>query len=182
MTTTPDGRLLAVGTMRPIPSDLHEPISENIWIWDTKTGVLRSQLSNDGVPECVRISPDGRLVAAWWRNQAMLVELWDVQSCTRTTVLRAQANVCLSDVEFSPDGATLAVGAGFIWGGVVPLFDHPYGEVRLWNLATSKDVETLVLRRPVTTIAFSSDGRSLAAGCDDGSVTCWINKLDAAKK
>jgi WD40 repeat protein len=57
-------------------------------------------------------------------------------------------------------------------------FDHIYEEVRVWDLSTETNVETLVLKRPVTRVAFSSDGRSVAAGCDDGTDKVWINKLN----
>jgi WD40 repeat protein len=64
---------------------------------------------------------------------------------------------------FSPDGATLAVG-------------HRDGTVKLWSPATRQLMGSLDAQSPqVTAVAFSGDGRTLAA-----SYRCWFTLWDTA--
>jgi WD40 repeat protein len=174
MAITPDGRFLAVGTMTLVsdPTFVHP----EVYVWDIKNGTARSQFCIPGAPNRLELSPDGRFLAAWWLNEGMVIEIWDVKIGKIKTTLRANIKASLSDVKFSPDGRTLAVGAGDRTSSMVPVvrgLDRVYGEVRLWELPTAKNVETFVTSCPVTRIAFSADGRSLAVGCDDGTVELW---------
>ena len=179
MAITPDGRFLAVGTMMPDSSD-PTFVGADVFVWDMRRGVAPSRFRIRGGPDRLELSGDGRFLAAWWMNESMNIEIWDVEICHVKAILHATIKARMSDVRFSPDGRTLGVGAGDRTASIVPFLrslDRDYGEVRLWDLPTATNIETLVIRHPVTRIAFSSDGRSLAAGCDDGTVKVWINAL-----
>jgi WD40 repeat protein len=67
-----------------------------------------------------------------------------------------------SYIEFSPDGALLAVGV-------------INGTVRLLDVASGKNVDVLQYRgeTDIHDLAFSPDGRLLAAGCFDSQVYLW---------
>jgi WD40 repeat protein len=72
-------------------------------------------------------------------------------------------------IALSPQGDLLVV-AGEENDG-----DHPFGVVRFWNLATgSEDRKPWTgARTSVKTVAFSTDGRTLATGHKDGMVKLW---------
>lgn len=178
LSATSDGRLLAVAAMYLAPANV-EPAGMHVLLWDMKTGVASLPLHIPGYPDRVKLSPDGRLLAAWWCNESMRVDVWDLQRRSLAAVLQPKSVASLEDVEFSPDGTRLATGAGVYKNTIAPFLPQSdsRGEVRHWDLVTARNVETLLLRQPVTVVAFSDDGRSFAAGCNDGTVQCWINKF-----
>jgi WD40 repeat protein len=64
-------------------------------------------------------------------------------------------------VAFSPDGKTLALG-------------HQGGIVKLWGVATQREVLTLGGHTDIVdAVAFAPDGNTLASLSDDGTVRLW---------
>jgi RNA polymerase sigma factor (sigma-70 family) len=140
---------------------------------------LATLQGNVGALRAMALSPDGRTLAS---AGSSVVELWDVDASAPRAALRQatdpqrpslvqpvpthQGTVCA--LAFSPDGKTLATGAGGVYS---PTPRRPgkvgnvEGEVRLWDVATGKE-KALVRRYPVTvySLAFSPDGRTLAWG------------------
>ncbi|MBD0694048.1 NACHT and WD repeat domain-containing protein [Streptomyces sp. CBMA123] len=132
----------------------------------------------------VAYSPDGHTLAAGYVQQNT-VRLWDVSDPGHPVPLGralpedAAVNT-IDSLAFSPDGRTLAVGGksdhiGDNGGG---------GFVDLWSL-TSPSHPVLLSRltgvgaddfdfiSPVASLAFSPDGRTLAAGRTTGLVSVW---------
>src|ERR671930_85922 len=71
-------------------------------------------------------------------------------------------------VAFSPDGKILAAASGVNIPPTVP------GEVKLWDVATRREVATLKGHQgAVWSVAFSPDGRTLATGSWDGTLKLW---------
>ena len=69
-------------------------------------------------------------------------------------------------VQFSPDGKTLGTASGSIHGGS--------GEVFLWDVQTRERIGVLNHESDVhSELAFSPDGRTLAAGISDGKIVLW---------
>ena len=142
---SPDGKLLAVGTMI------------GIWLYDTENldevGFLKGHTIrlNDIV-----FSPDGQLLASiGWDGT---VRFWNVEE---------QEEIWLIDVgnepdriAISPDGQLLAVGA--------------FEAVQLWDIQQRKQVGTLRGQPSYAiSLAFSSDSRILASGSNDGLICLW---------
>jgi len=73
-------------------------------------------------------------------------------------------------VRYSPDGKTIATGS----------MDH---SVKLWNVATLREVATLQGHTSaVSGLAFSADGTMLASSSEDKTIRLWraISAAEAA--
>ncbi len=77
-----------------------------------------------------------------------------------------RARAMVWSLAFSPDGASLAIGQQAI--------DRPPSILRIWDLAKHRD--TIWFQHPVgyRSVAFSSDGRNLAAGNFDGTLSTLV--------
>ncbi|MFF8913908.1 AAA family ATPase [Streptomyces sp. NPDC015032] len=146
-----------------------------------------------GAVYTVAYSPDGHMLAAGNVNQN-LVRLWDVSDPGRPVALGQPVPVDRSvnsilSLEFSPDGQVLAVGGHTSHNGDA----GSGGFVDLWSL-TSPSHPVLLgrLRSPaiqgwdalssVESLAFSPDGRTLAAGWHAGLVSLWnVTRPDDVK-
>ena len=104
----------------------------------------------------VSFSPDGRLLAVGAENG--IVTLWNVATHEKFATLPKAENA-IEAVAFSPNGRLLAV--------------ETIKQITLLTVATQQPVAHL--RHPIefTSMAFSSDGKRIAAGMGDGTVTLW---------
>jgi WD40 repeat protein len=133
---------------------------------DLATGKPRPELTwKPRSPEdnmyTIAFSPDGRVLAGGG-NAGSLV-LWDTATGAELRSLKCR-DVRLAHVAFSPDGALLAT-AGKSDSSVV----------RLWKVATRQLVFTArqPWDMPAWCVAFSPDGKTLAAGLEKGEVRLW---------
>jgi WD40 repeat protein len=171
---SPDGKTLASvatdGTIR---------------LWDVATGKETSKLAplQGDLDPLVKFSPDGKMLVS---KDGGNVRLWDVATGKELRKLQeAGGNPQLGvggaggkpggsapvDVAFSPDGKTVAVGN--------------VGSINLWETRTGKKVQEIVLPTEkitfpigaqtialtVSAVAFSPDGKTLAAAVDTGKMT-----------
>ena len=103
-------------------------------------------------------APDGKTLAIA-DDSARAVHLWDVPArCERATL---QQRTGFGALAFSPDGKLLATGC------------HD-GSVRLWDIATRREVCTLEGHtQGIMYVAFAPDGKTLASGSSDSTVRMW---------
>ncbi|MFF4402469.1 helix-turn-helix domain-containing protein [Streptomyces sp. NPDC001480] len=152
---SPDSRTLATacdnGTLR---------------LWDTRTGRLQQRLAKHvhGV-HSLAFSPDGHTLATGGNDGA--AQLWDARTGHLRRRLAGQTRVVRS-LAFSPDGRTLAGGDD----GTIRLWDTRTGHLRRrldadFAAAGSKGASG------VASVAFGSDGHTLATGGDDGTLRLW---------
>ena len=179
---SPDGRLLASGAgvmdWRKLQGNDH-PADKTIKLWDVGTGrEVRTLVGSAGEITALAFSPDGQTLASasgaiqrsergWSMDR--LIRLWDVET-GRIIRVFSGANEVFSwpneAVTFSPDGRWLASGGGAVMasGG---------GAVRVWELATGREVRTLHPPTPVLHVAFSPDGRWILTTSEDTGTRVW---------
>jgi WD40 repeat protein len=153
---SPDSATLASGA-----------INDNIIrLWDPATArLLRTLEGHSGWIRSLAFSPDGKLLASG--STDMTVRLWDVATGKSLQTLAGHTDL-LGGVAFSPDGKSLASGSRD-------------GSVRVWDVATGRQREGFKFQAPfvqgsttirewMTGVAYSPDGKQLAAGSTDGIV------------
>jgi RNA polymerase sigma factor (sigma-70 family) len=159
LTYSPDGSKLACGSREG-----------RVFIWDTVTWreVARLQAGGPDWEARVAFSPDGKLLATGSRDGSIV--LWDAATAREARRLPRSEEGVMS-LAFSPDGRLLA--AGYI-------DDHKRLSraaelVRLWDPAEGREVRRLAVSGAliVSSVAFSPDGRLLAAADWGHAVHVW---------
>ncbi|MBV9337270.1 MAG: PD40 domain-containing protein [Solirubrobacterales bacterium] len=185
---SPDG-----GTLASASGD------HTVILWDAATGRrLRTLRGHSNAVDAVAFSPDGKLLAS--AGDDGLVILWDASSGQRLRVLTGHTAPVVS-VAFSHDGTVLASGSFdqsvILWNPQTgrrlgdPLLGHQDkvtsvsfmpsghrmlasaggGTVMMWDTATRLAEPLGEYAKPVQSVAFSGDGRLLAAGNIDDTVS-----------
>ena len=150
----------------------------SIDLWDVATGRRTATLTGASRDRALAFSPDGRTLAQGvFRGE---VRLLDVATGAAIGILGPMRTIQSPDhvtdvtsVAFSPDGRTLAAGTD---EDVIYLWDLE-SRARIGSLLGDVDRisfgpdghETI----PVTSLLFSPDGRTLAAGSSRGRVRLW---------
>jgi WD40 repeat protein len=155
-----------------------------IHLWDVETGKDRDQLKGHrhGIV-AVAFSPDGKLLASG--DGQATIRLWDVASGKETQKMDVQSIAETLSLAFSPDGKTLACagawndtsfmpkGAKLNIQGVEVTRKEGYA-VLLWDTASGQEVRRFTgLQAKLKSVAFSPDGKSIAAGSADGRIGLW---------
>jgi WD40 repeat protein len=162
---SPDGTTLAGGI-----ACLQGGVEEG-WIWDARTGQLKSVLQNASAQETSIVG--GLLFTGGGRRVITLggkatFKVWDARTGARLADKDVPLWVSRSELDgapclaVSPDGTTFATGSDT-------------GPVRLWDAHTGRLKRVLPpLRRrgPVGAAGFSPNGNLLACGCG-GAVGLW---------
>ena len=126
-------------------------------LWDVATGkntLFSARENSIGQPLSFSFSRDGILASGHPGGGI----LWDVATATQITTLPSN---WVHSVSFSPDGKTLAFGAGG-------------GTILLWDVATQTQIQTFSGHNGwVYSVSFSPDGTTLASGLGDDTVLLW---------
>ncbi len=172
--------------------------SESIAVWDAADWIELKKVAvpNDGG---YAVSPDGKLLAAAFRGEAVL---WNTTDWARLRTLPLAGKAFTA--AFAADGRWLAIGcqdnplqlqlwdittggayslrseAGSVWSlgfthdsRTLAVGSHD-GLVKFWNVATRREVMPLQAHITILTgLAFSPDDQTLATICVDGTTRLW---------
>ncbi|WP_155543471.1 WD40 repeat domain-containing protein [Amycolatopsis camponoti] len=147
---SPTGRCLATAS-----------VDTTVRLWDphTATALAVPPLEHDGYVVAVAFSLHGRALVTGGGDT--LVRVWDLtDGFSLRSVLTGHTDA-INDLAVSPRGWIASSDAN--------------GEVRLWHVGDREPVDVHLGRHPssMACVAFSPDGRTLAAGADDGTVHVW---------
>ncbi|MEB3280172.1 MAG: AAA family ATPase [Lyngbya sp.] len=154
---SPDGRQIASasadGTIK-------------LWNVENETEIQTINAHKGGVLD-VKFSPDGQIIASGGSFDPA-VKLWKLDGTQLKTlkghcesVQQTEECIVVYEVSFSPDGEILASASG----------DRT---VKLWNVQTGKEIETLKgHNKDVLGVSFSPDGQTIASSSRDQTVKLW---------
>jgi serine/threonine protein kinase/dipeptidyl aminopeptidase/acylaminoacyl peptidase len=129
--------------------------SNVVAVWDVMKGANRLRLpAGDSAVMSLVFSLDGQLLAAGHEDST--IQVWDATSGTPRAVLVGH-NVGVHDLAFSPDGRTLLSAAD--------------STLKLWHVATWREVATLTRSGPGSHPIFSSTG--LLTSHWNGAARLW---------
>jgi RNA polymerase sigma factor (sigma-70 family) len=179
---SPDSKLLAALRMENL--GITEP--EHILLWEVDTGRLLPTLELPTNPPYLSsdararlaFSPDGRTLVAGGQRAEASIYGWELASGRLRFTLKHNEDVaCLA---FSPDGKFLAAAnnysayRNYIFGLEGLGLKAPLPHVHIWDMTSGKEIQVLKGHQgPISTLAFSPDGKLLATGSYDTTVLLW---------
>ena len=157
----PDGRTLAAGTRK---AEYGSSAGGTATLWDTISGqeltTLGGRHGGDVTALAYNSAGDRLAVGSWGPQEAGDVEVWNIARNTKLWSAAAHEST-ITAVVFSPDGALLATSGAREWVRTREIFS----EIKLWNAQTGDLTRTLTGAGEVFAVAFSPDGKRIAAGC-----------------
>ncbi|MEB3211296.1 MAG: serine/threonine-protein kinase [Leptolyngbyaceae bacterium] len=144
---SPDGRLLAIGTLAG---------TVELWSAYSQTQVWQTSYQLNGTTS-VRFSPNGQLLAC---ATGATIELLDIKKRCLGVLHSHQARV-LTTIAFNPDGQVIASASG--------------RSVEIWSVAHAKRLSPPLVnhKKPVRSLAFTPNGRMLVSAGADHTLVLW---------
>jgi WD40 repeat protein/energy-coupling factor transporter ATP-binding protein EcfA2 len=166
---SPDGNRVASG------SD-----DQTIKIWDPMGSIVQNLEGHTDWITSISYSPDGRMLASGSDDNSII--LWKENNGKFKVFKRLLLNDRVKAVSFSPNGKSLA-SAG--WDGIIHIWDlngNIIKKSKALENTSNKVMKSTVSKKKLTSISFSSDGKTIAAGSLENSVILWSLKNNVIKE
>ena len=167
----PDGKTIATGSTNEMivitgrrEARLSSSAGNTVQLRDVTTGKKKTTLNlQTQRAASIVYSPDGNTIATA-RKSDNTVYLWDAATgASKGTLERYAGKGNIKSFVYSPDGNTIATAGG-----------RNDNTVQLYDTHTGKHKATLTGHtKAVNSVAYSSDGNTIAAGSTDGTVRLW---------
>jgi WD40 repeat protein len=131
-----------------------------------------------GAIDAIAVSPDGKLLAT---SKGKVITLWELNTGKRLATLEGHT-LTVRHLTFAPNSKLLASGAdAWTESGRPPDAPRQVGEqqppgaeVKVWDVTKAKPrFECLAKEKTIASLAFSADGKALAAGFWPQSARVW---------
>jgi WD40 repeat protein len=143
--------------------------------WDLRTGRGLRLTKNPSEKLFAMPSPDGKRVAMFAPNDNAILILDTATSRQVQTLTRSATGGGVELVTFSPDSRLLA--ARYLEAqatqGSQAAAGIPSSQVKIWDLASGQEVQTLTLGSAPSEVGFSADGKALITVAGQGEVVMW---------
>lgn len=140
--------------------------------WDLRTGQGRRLLAQPSDKLFGMPSPDGKRIATYAPNNPTITVYDASNGKTLQTLTRPNANDGVERIYFSRDGNLVAVSYMQTQG--TQMIGHlPSSELRIWDLSTGREIQTLTLSATPAAASFSADSRTLATVATQGEISLW---------
>jgi WD40 repeat protein/uncharacterized caspase-like protein len=120
-------------------------------------------------------SPDGKRIAMFALNDNAITILETTTGRSLQTLTRSASGGGVEIVTFSPDSRLLA--ARYMEAqasqGSQPSGGIPSSQVKIWDVISGREVQTLTLGMAPNEVGFSADGKSLITVAGQGDVVMW---------
>jgi WD40 repeat protein/uncharacterized caspase-like protein len=143
--------------------------------WDLRTGrgLRLSKAPSDKL--FAMPSPDGKRIAMFAPNDNAIAILDTTTNRTLQTLTRSATGGGVERVTFSPDGHLLAARymeaqasqGGQTYGSL------PSSQVKIWDVASGREVQTITLGSSPNELGFAADGKALITVAGQGEVVMW---------
>jgi WD40 repeat protein len=168
---SPDSQILASGSCGSYGQN-NTCVQGEILLWNVQNHqMIGEPLINHGdIVTSVSFSPDGKILASGSQDKTII--LWDVGTQQPIGEPLTGHNGTVSSVAFSPDGQILASGSCKRYD------ENNYclqGEIMLWDVQSHQAIHSSLTNHKdrVDGIAFSPNGKMMASGSWDKTVTLW---------
>lgn len=120
-------------------------------------------------------APDGKSIAMFAPNNNAITILETTTGRQLQTLTRTTTGGGVNRVTFSPDGHLLAARYMEDQGSPGPqtMGGLPSSQVKLWDVTSGREAQTLTLASAPSEVAFTADGRALLTVGGQGEVVLW---------